>query len=62
MQGGARRPSHAYCGLAAVAAPFSEPLPEPPAPVHELAFGAADLADMRHSIARRARAAGLRDT
>jgi anti-sigma regulatory factor (Ser/Thr protein kinase) len=56
---GRRRPNHSYCGLAAAAAPFAEPLPEPPAPVHELAFGAADLADIRHFVARRAVAAGL---
>lgn len=56
---GARRPSHAYCGLESLTAPFSDPLPEPRAPVHELAFDSDDLAGLRQFIARRARAAGL---
>lgn len=56
---GARRPSHAYCGLASLATPFSDPLPEPRAPVHELAFESEDLAVLRQFVARRARAAGL---
>jgi anti-sigma regulatory factor (Ser/Thr protein kinase) len=59
MHGDTRGPSHAYCGVAAAAAPFAEPLPEPPAPVRELAFGPADLADLRQLVARNAVAAGL---
>ena len=59
VDGGARRASAAYCGLDALAAPFSEPLPEPRTPVHELVFESQDLADLRRFIARRARAAGL---
>jgi anti-sigma regulatory factor (Ser/Thr protein kinase) len=59
VTGGTRRQSHAYCGLAAFAALFSEPLPEPQAPVHELGFESEDLADVRRFVARRARAAGL---
>ncbi len=56
---GTRRASHAYCGLESLATPFSDPLPEPRPPVHELAFESEDLADLRQFIAQRARAAGL---
>jgi anti-sigma regulatory factor (Ser/Thr protein kinase) len=56
---GARRPSHAYCGVESLTAPFSDLLPEPRAPVHALAFGSDDLTGLRQFIARRARAAGL---
>jgi anti-sigma regulatory factor (Ser/Thr protein kinase) len=59
---GARRPSHAYCGLDALSAPFADPLPEPRAPVHELVFASEDLADLRQFVALRARAAGLGET
>lgn len=59
VDGGARHASSAYCGLDALAGLFAEPLPEPRAPVHELAFDGDDLADLRRFIARRARAAKL---
>jgi len=59
LDGGARSASSTYCGLAALAEPFSEPLPVPRAPVHELAFDGDDLADLRRFVARRARAARL---
>ena len=56
---GSRRASHAYCGLDALAAPFSDPLPEPDVLVHELVFESEDLADLRRFIALRAHTAGL---
>ena len=56
---GARRSSDAYRGLAAAAAPFDDPLPEPRLPVRTLSFEADDLAGMRRFVAARARAAGL---
>jgi anti-sigma regulatory factor (Ser/Thr protein kinase) len=59
---GARRKSHAYCGLDALATPFADPLPEPRAPVHEVVFESEDLAGIRRFVARRARSAGLGDT
>jgi anti-sigma regulatory factor (Ser/Thr protein kinase) len=59
VESGARRPSLAYPGLDAVAAPFSDPLPEPRAPAHELTFEGEDLTAIRHFIGRRTRAAGL---
>jgi anti-sigma regulatory factor (Ser/Thr protein kinase) len=62
VDAGSRRASHAYCGLEALTAPFAEPLPEPRAPVHELTFAPADLADLRTFVAGRARSAGLGET
>jgi anti-sigma regulatory factor (Ser/Thr protein kinase) len=59
LHGGARHPSATFCGLAGLAEPFADPLPEPRAPVHELAFRAGDLAHLRRFVARRARAARL---
>jgi anti-sigma regulatory factor (Ser/Thr protein kinase) len=59
VAGEARRPSHAYCGLAAVAAPFCDPLPEPRGIVHRLEFRAGDLVEIRLFTAHRAQAAGL---
>ena len=59
VAGAARRASHAYCGLDAVAIPFADPLPEPREPVQRIDFGAETLVDVRVFIARRAREAGL---
>jgi anti-sigma regulatory factor (Ser/Thr protein kinase) len=59
VQSGARRESQAYCGLAAAAAPFADPLPEPSAAVREFAFRSADLPALRRLVVDRARAAGL---
>ena len=51
--------SAAYAGLGAAAAPFSEPLPEPPVASKELYFEAASLAALRQYVALRASDAGL---
>jgi anti-sigma regulatory factor (Ser/Thr protein kinase) len=59
VDGGARHASSAYCGVDALGDLLAEPLPEPRAPVHELAFDGDDLVDLRRFIARRARAASL---
>jgi anti-sigma regulatory factor (Ser/Thr protein kinase) len=55
----ARRNSPRYRGLDAIAAPFDEPLPAPPAFAEELHFGAGTLDSVRTLVARRARDAGL---
>jgi anti-sigma regulatory factor (Ser/Thr protein kinase) len=62
VHGDERHSSHAYCGLEAAAAPFSEPMPEPRVPFRELAFGGEELADVRRFVARRAQVAGLAAT
>jgi anti-sigma regulatory factor (Ser/Thr protein kinase) len=59
VEAGSQRTSHAYYGLDAVAAPFAEPLPEPPAPPVELAFDRETLDGARQFVARQAAAAGL---
>jgi anti-sigma regulatory factor (Ser/Thr protein kinase) len=59
VDGEARYPSGGYRGLDAIAAPFAEPLPEPPAAAHEVEFGADALADARRLVYLRATAAGL---
>ena len=59
LEDGVGRPSADYYGLNAIAAPFDEPLPEPPASAQELAFGADPLAALRWFVARRAAEAGL---
>jgi anti-sigma regulatory factor (Ser/Thr protein kinase) len=51
--------SVAYRGLETIAAPFAEPLDEPPADAAELAFDADSLAEIRSFVAERAEAAGL---
>lgn len=59
VDGCGHRPSHGFCGLTAVAAPFADPLPEPNADVREIAFESGDLSDLRRLVSLRARAAGL---
>jgi anti-sigma regulatory factor (Ser/Thr protein kinase) len=59
VAGEARTPSCAYCGLGAVAASFSEPLPEPRSPADALEFTAENLAEVRMFVVRRALDAGL---
>src|SRR5437588_11989203 len=59
LEDGVGRPSADYYGLNAIAAPFDEPLPEPPASAQELAFGADPLARLRWFGTRRAADAGL---
>jgi anti-sigma regulatory factor (Ser/Thr protein kinase) len=56
---GTLRRSESFRGTEAAAAPFSDPLPEPPGPVRVCRFAAGDLADVRRLVARHARAAGL---
>jgi anti-sigma regulatory factor (Ser/Thr protein kinase) len=51
--------SEAYEDLGAVAAPFAEPLPEPPPEAEELPFAAGSLASVRRMVELRARGAGL---
>lgn len=54
-----RRASRAYRGLEAISAPFDEPLPDPPAAAHELAFESASLGAARQLVYISATAAGL---
>jgi len=56
---GAERPSDSYRGTAACADPHTDPLPEPPAAVHAMAFGAATITAVRHAVERHAAGAGL---
>ncbi len=58
-QGGAHRESDGYRGLDAIAAPFGEPLPDPPAHATELAFGHEMLKAVREFVTRHASDAGL---
>jgi anti-sigma regulatory factor (Ser/Thr protein kinase) len=53
------RPSDDYYGLNRIAAPFDEPLPEPPASAQELPFGDVPLDALRWFVARRGVEAGL---
>jgi anti-sigma regulatory factor (Ser/Thr protein kinase) len=55
------RPSDTYEDLAAVAAPFAEPLSEPPPGADVLPFASGTLAVVRRLVAHRARDAGLSD-
>ena len=48
-----------YAGLDAIAAPFGEPLPDPPVPPAELAFADAELGVVRRFVASHAAAAGV---
>ncbi|HSK97078.1 MAG TPA: sensor histidine kinase [Euzebyales bacterium] len=58
--GDGRGDSAAYQGVAALANPFDDPLPEPPAEtVARLPFGPGQLDDVRTFVAGRAAAAGL---
>jgi anti-sigma regulatory factor (Ser/Thr protein kinase) len=59
VEDGVRRESGRYRGLAAIAAPFDRPLPEPPRTAEQVAFDAGSLAAARRLVARRAAAAGL---
>lgn len=59
VEGGRRRASDAFCGLDAAAAPFADPLPQPRAPVWELAFDSSGHGELRRFVERRARSAGL---
>jgi anti-sigma regulatory factor (Ser/Thr protein kinase) len=59
VEGEDRRPSAAYRGLEAIAAPFDEPLLDPPSAPHELVFGSDSLAAARQLVYVRATSAGL---
>ena len=59
VEDGVRRPSPSYRGLSAIAGPFDDPLPAPPASVQELGFDAESLATVRRLVASRAADAGL---
>src|SRR5947209_12165406 len=59
LEDGIGRESTDYYGLSAVAAPFAEPLPEPPASAQELDFGAGPLEALRWLVGRAAADAGL---
>jgi anti-sigma regulatory factor (Ser/Thr protein kinase) len=59
VAGDAARASETYEDLDAVAAPFADPLPEPPPDADELAFAAGTLAAPRRLVALRAHEAGL---
>jgi anti-sigma regulatory factor (Ser/Thr protein kinase) len=59
VEEGIRRPSASYRGLHAIAAPFADPLPAPPASVQELRFDLDSLSAVRHLVATRALDAGL---
>jgi anti-sigma regulatory factor (Ser/Thr protein kinase) len=56
---GAQRPSASYADLEVVAAPFAEPLSDPPPTAHALAFDAGTLGAVRNLVAAQAIAAGL---
>lgn len=59
-EAGQRRPSAAFPGVAALAAPFDVPLPEPPGPpAEEFVFHAGVLRDARKWVGARAAAEGL---
>jgi anti-sigma regulatory factor (Ser/Thr protein kinase) len=59
VEDGVRRTSPRYRGLPAIAGPFAEPLPAPPASVQEVSFEAESLATVRRLLASRAADAGL---
>jgi anti-sigma regulatory factor (Ser/Thr protein kinase) len=61
VSGDAQRASASYLDVEAIAAPFAEPLPDPPQDAHALAFDAGTLGAVRHVVAARAAAAGLRE-
>jgi anti-sigma regulatory factor (Ser/Thr protein kinase) len=56
---GAERASASYLDVEAIAAPFAQPLPDPPQDAHALAFDAGTLGAVRQLVAARAAAAGL---
>jgi anti-sigma regulatory factor (Ser/Thr protein kinase) len=59
IESGLNNLSAEYRGLAAIADPFQEPLPEPAVSVFELPFDASRLAEVRVQTRRHATAAGL---
>jgi anti-sigma regulatory factor (Ser/Thr protein kinase) len=59
VAGDEARRSETYEDLGVVAAPFAEPLPEPPPGVDELPFAAGTLAVVRRLVEQRAKDAGL---
>jgi len=59
VEAGVGRDSPGYHGLAAVAAAFADPLPEPPGEVPELRFDRGSLEALRNAVARRAARAGV---
>jgi anti-sigma regulatory factor (Ser/Thr protein kinase) len=59
VDNGVERGSPTYRGLESVAAPFSDPLPDPPIPPDQLMFGGPSLASVRRFAARQATGAGL---
>jgi anti-sigma regulatory factor (Ser/Thr protein kinase) len=59
MDGGVRRESPGYEGLETAAAPFSTPLPDPPAQVSEFGFDLGTLGALRRFVSRQASGAGL---
>jgi anti-sigma regulatory factor (Ser/Thr protein kinase) len=61
VQDGAARPSDGCAELDAIAAPFVEPLPDPPDDAHALAFEAGTLGAVRELAAERAAAAELNE-
>jgi len=59
LESGAAHPSSSYRGLASIAEPFGEPLPEPAAGAIELAFDAEGLAAVRTLVTRQAAHGGM---
>ena len=59
VEHGVRRASLRYRGLSAIAEPFADPLPAPPASVQELSFDAESLSAVRRLVSSRAEEAGL---
>jgi anti-sigma regulatory factor (Ser/Thr protein kinase) len=59
LEDGVERESADYYGLRAIAAPFAEPLPEPPASALELDFGDGPLQALRWLVGQAADKAGL---
>jgi anti-sigma regulatory factor (Ser/Thr protein kinase) len=59
IENGVRRSSPVYRGLSAIAEPFGDPLPAPPASVQELEFDAESLGNLRQLLTTRAADAGL---
>jgi anti-sigma regulatory factor (Ser/Thr protein kinase) len=59
VESGTATASAAYRGLDAIAAPFAEPLPAPPAGTPEVQFGVESLHDVRELAARAAADAGF---
>jgi anti-sigma regulatory factor (Ser/Thr protein kinase) len=62
VEAGAQRRSSRYRGLGAIAAPFEEPLPEPPCDRVELSFHPGGLQGVRDVVRHLGERAGLGDT